>query len=92
MKHIGPGHTGKSSQIDCPDRLIQVCVMRKCRKALSEFGRPVTCAFCGFAVHENTGLWILARTPRLPKEVLNRYLDRIRARGFDPERLEYPRP
>lgn len=36
-------------------------------------------------------LWILARTPRLPKEVLNRYLDRIRAWGFDLGSIEYPR-
>jgi len=36
-------------------------------------------------------LWILARTPRLPEEVRNRYLDRIRALGFNHELLEYPR-
>jgi len=36
-------------------------------------------------------LWILARTPRLPQGVLDRYLYRIQTWGFDLGRIEYPR-
>ena len=34
-------------------------------------------------------LWILSRTPALPREVLDRLLQRARERGFDVERLYY---
>lgn len=39
----------------------------------------------------NNYLWILARKPRLPKERLDDYLDRIRVWGFDLGSIEYPR-
>ena len=34
-------------------------------------------------------LWILSRTPTLPREVLDRLLQRARERGFDVSRLYY---
>ncbi len=35
-------------------------------------------------------LWILSRTPRLPNGTLEKYLEQIRAWGFDISRIEYP--
>ncbi len=37
-------------------------------------------------------LWVLSRTPELPEDLLRNILGRLRERGFEVEKLEYPAP